>query len=42
MAKLSSAAKQAMRADGDMGTFIGPAGAANAALQAALGQRDVA
>ncbi|MFI9382322.1 NlpC/P60 family protein [Kutzneria sp. NPDC052558] len=39
VAKLSAAAKAALGAAGDMGTFIGPAGAAGAAMDAALGQR---
>jgi cell wall-associated NlpC family hydrolase len=40
VAKLSSAAKQSLGGGGgDMGTFIGPAGAAGAAMDAALGQR---
>jgi cell wall-associated NlpC family hydrolase len=41
VAKLSSAAKQALGAQGDMGTFIGPAGSAGVAMQAALSQRGV-
>ncbi|REH48710.1 cell wall-associated NlpC family hydrolase [Kutzneria buriramensis] len=40
VAKLSSAARQSLGGGGgDMGTFIGPAGAAGAAMDAALGQR---
>ena len=39
VAKLSNAAKQALGASGDMGTFIGPAGSAGTAMAAALGQR---
>ena len=42
VAKLSAAAKQSLGAAGNMGTFIGPAGAAGAAMQAALSQRGVA
>ncbi|MBB5890455.1 C40 family peptidase [Kutzneria kofuensis] len=41
VAKLSNAAKQALGAAGNMGTFIGPAGAAGTAMQAALSQRGV-
>jgi cell wall-associated NlpC family hydrolase len=41
VAKLSSAAKQTLGAAGNMGTFIGPAGAAGTAMQAALSQRGV-
>jgi cell wall-associated NlpC family hydrolase len=39
VAKLSAAAKQALGSQGDMGTFIGPAGSAGVAMDAALGQR---
>ncbi|EWM12735.1 MULTISPECIES: C40 family peptidase [unclassified Kutzneria] len=41
VAKLSAAAKQSLGAAGNMGTFIGPAGAAGTAMQAALSQRGV-
>ncbi|WP_211762522.1 C40 family peptidase [Kutzneria sp. CA-103260] len=41
VAKLSASAKAALGAAGDMGTFIGPAGAAGAAMDAALSQRGV-
>ena len=42
VSKLSSTVKQALSQGGDTGTFIGPAGAAGAAMAAALGQRGVA
>ena len=41
VAKLSAAAKAALGGGGDMGTFIGPAGAAGTAMDAALSQRGV-
>jgi len=41
VAKLSAAAKAALGGAGDMGVFIGPAGAAGAAMDAALSQRGV-
>jgi peptidoglycan DL-endopeptidase CwlO len=39
LSKLSAADRKALGGDGDLGSFIGPAGAAGVAMQAALAQR---